>query len=242
MRKQLGEFLSRVGIGWGTSFNGSLEYELRGSRPRPLVTGTSRLDYEWDVGLPWYLKNLQGPRVLDTGFVEHLEFTKLLVRLGFEVYGIDIKAFDSDKEGFTSFKEYVWKTPFVDGYLDLIVANSLFEHLGLKCYGQPEFSGAQQATAEEFRRVLKPNGVLLMQVPYGMYSILVKSKGVDFYRVLTRGALFGLLKGLEIENKTFYVRSHKGWVEVSESIANKVKIGGSLPNCLAYIKAVKRDE
>ena len=240
----LSDFRNRFGdrLGsWtrGTRASGALEQELKGIWPRPVVGLPKHLDYEWVVGLPWYLKNIKGNRVLDAGFMAHLEFTKLLVQLGFEVYGVDLQAFDSDREGFTTFKECVWETPFIDGYIDLIVANSLLEHLGLEFYGQPKLKNAKKATMKEFNRILSPGGTLLLQVPYGKSPTLIRYKGQDFYRVLTKTRLSELLEDFQIEEKAYFAKLSKGWLQISEAIADKIDQGEGFPACLVYVKAKK---
>jgi len=239
----LSDFRNRFGdrLGsWtrGTRASGALEQELKGIWPRPVVGLPKHLDYEWVVGLPWYLKNIKGNRVLDAGFMAHLEFTKLLVQLGFEVYGVDLQSYKTKE--FVTIEDSVWNIgAWKLSRFDTIVANSLLEHLGLEFYGQPKFEEAQKSTMKAFYDRLELGGVLLLQVPYGKYPILVRYRGQDFYRVQTRGRLLDLLESFEIQEKVFYVKATKGWLEVSESVADKVQQGGGFPSCLAYVKAIK---
>jgi len=66
--------------------------ELTGSTPCQVLK-TGWLDQEWEVGLEWYLKRIKGQMIVDTGFISHQNFTKLLARLGFTVYGVDLGLF-----------------------------------------------------------------------------------------------------------------------------------------------------
>lgn len=237
MRKQLGELLSRLRIGWGTPFNGSLEYNLKGFRPLPLVRLPKDVDYEYEVGIPWYLKNIHGTKILDMGFSDHYKFTEVLSKLGLEVYGVDIT--EKDVKGIVPIYCLAWELPLWLKDFDTIIANSFLEHMGLKCYGQPEFPGATQATMEAFKRVLKPSGRLLIQVPYGKEPTLVKAGGEDFYRVFTSKSLYPLLEGFEIEEKLYLARASPGWIEVSESVAETAQQGGGFPSCLLFMKLRK---
>jgi len=235
LRGNFGESLGRLVL--GSKPDGSEIHKLIGFWPRPLIRFPRHLDYEWKIGLHWYLKRIEGNRVLDTGFVEHLGFTKLLVELGFEVYGVDLKGYSARE--FKAIQCLVWETSHHCSGFDTIVANSLLEHLGLRCYGQPEFKEAQKATIDDFYEILNPKGLLLVQVPYGRYPILVRYRNQDFYRISTSESLSVLLEGFEIEEKVFFIKATKGWIEASESIANKVQQGGGFPSCMAYIKARK---
>lgn len=231
MRKQIGDLLSRFGFRLGSE-SGT---ELKGSRPYPPIE-VMGLDYEWDVGLEWYLKRIKGKTILDAGFIAHKEFSKLLARLGFEVYGIDIGEFAEEIENLSVIRRPIWDTSLEEKSVDTIIANSLLEHLGLPCYGQDVIEEGDEAAIEEFRRILHPTGLLLLQVPFGKTEKIITNEGVPFYKVYTSEGLDKLLQAFGSRTPTFYTKTKKGWIEVNKNIADKIEQGGGFPSCLVYLE------
>ncbi len=241
MKKSIGDFLCRLGIGLGSSYNGAMEYELKGFRPRPVLGHLEGMDYEWETCLPWYLERIRGNRILDVGYIEHRGLGGFLTGLGFEVWGIDIKG--REVGGIKVIKAPIWDIEKWDVPLfDTIIVNSLLEHLHLPYYTEKSFVGAQEATMRVLGGVLARDGILLLQVPFGNKPIKVRNKGKEFYEVVTEGRLLELLSGFNIEDLDFFVRSSKGWTKVSRDIAIRVNTGGSLPRCLALVRVIKKDE
>ena len=215
--------------------------ELKGSTPCQVLK-TGWLDQEWEVGLEWYLKRIKGQVIVDTGFISHQNFTKLLARLGFTVYGIDLGLFTGYFPNLLYLNSLVWDIPALKKEsVDTIIANSLLEHLGLECYGQPTILNAEALTMSEFARILKPNGKLLMQVPYAKGTTIIYHKSEQFYRTYTQETLINLLwpQFYTIE-KTFYARGKRCWLEVNQEVANRIEQGSGFPVCLAYLEVVKK--
>lgn len=234
LARDLGE---KLGINLGNKTGN----QLKGSVPFPVLK-TGELDQEWEVGLPWYLKRLHGEKIVDTGFVSHQNFTKLLARLGYTVYGVDIDWF-TYYPGISYLHSLVWEIPLKDKSVDTVIANSLLEHMGLPYYNQPGNPLAESETMQEFCRILKPDGNLLMQVPYAKNNAIIKHKGQQFYRTYTADTLrklLGYFPGYYTQCPTFYARGKGCWIEVSEDVANHIEQGGGFPVCLCYMEAVKR--
>jgi len=115
------------------------------------------------------------------------------------------------------------------------------EHLGLEYYGQPPQPNAEQDTMAEFNRILKPNGKLLMQVPYAKETTIVYHKSEQFYRTYTEETLQKLIgTDFNIINMTFYARGERCWMEINNKVANRIKQGSGFPVCLCYLEVVKR--
>lgn len=232
MRKLVRRISEALGINLGNKEGN----EIKGFIPYPVLK-VGILDQEWDVGLPWYLKRLHGQVVVDCGFISHQNFTRLLASLGYTVYGVDIDDFPDTFPNFKHIQCPVWGVPLSERSVDVIIANSLLEHIGLAFYNQPHTSYAEAETMNQLHRLLKPSGRLLMQVPYVKKTAEIKHRGREFYRTYTRKTLTKLLGKFYIEEKTFYAKAQKGWVEVSENVADRVEQGGGFPVCLCYIEA-----
>jgi len=228
--------LELMGIGMGDkSIPLNNTAELKGFRPYPILKIPHNLDHEWQVGFYWYLKRIEGIDILDTGYMAHKEFAKILGNLGLNVIGIDLQSGNIDKVN--CIQAPVWSMPIPEASVDTLIANSLLEHLGLDCYSQPDKTNARELTLQEFTSVLKPGGLLLTQVPYSNKPIMIKHKGEQFYVPWTRNDFKDIGKYFTIEEKTYYVRTRGRWIEVSETIADRVQQGGGFPSCIVFIKA-----
>lgn len=237
IRQMLANLLELLGVGTGDrNIPIGDVAELRGFRPYPVVPSHRELDHEWVAGLPWYLKNIEGNKVADCGFMHHLEFTKSLAELGLDVTGIDILDYISPT--FTTIRTLVWNIKLVEEF-DTIIANSLLEHLGLSCYGQPSIPNADKLTMSAFHNALKVGGVLLLQVPFSAQTVMITHRGKDFYKTYTDSTLRALTEGFIVEEEYFVARSKGMWLEVSKNIACKIRARGGYPSCLAFVKARK---
>lgn len=242
MKKFLGNLLSRSGVGLGSEDNGEHTCNLKGFRPRPLIRAFKEMDYEWEVCLPWYLERLEGSRVLDTGFMEHKGFTRMLADLGFETWGIDIEA--KGLEGIHTIKGPVWDIRKIrpEQAFDTIVLNSLLEHLEVGYYTEESFAGACTATIRALELSLSPKGILLLQVPIGERKVTIFHKEKAFYETFTIETLSYLLRAFKIEEANFFARTPTGWCRISPEVACKAKVGGGLPRCLGLVKARRTRE
>lgn len=211
-------------------------------RPRAAYPYTFRnLDYEWQIGFPWYMQSVEGNEILDGGCVAHLEFDKILCNLGFRVYGVDIAPIPNFAHAnYTFIQKTIWSTQLPEKSVDCVIANSLFEHLGLPCYNQRTTEYADKLALSEFHRVLKPRGVLLFQVPFGDSPKIIWNHKNPFYRVYTLDMVSEIVKPFDIEDKYYVLYERGGWTKVNELVASRVKVDKGLPPCLCFIKARKR--
>jgi hypothetical protein len=74
---------------------------------------------------------------------------------------------------------------------------------------------------DEFKRILKKNGKLIVTTPYaGEYSI--KPYGETHERIYSYEKLMNLFKGWDILKEEFYIpKSKKNWIHTTREGANK---------------------
>lgn len=133
---------------------------------KPLAATDRYIEY------PFVLKNISGIRVLDVGCAGSM-FPLLLQALDFDTYGIDIREYSLPTFNFV--QGDISKTNFKDYFFDTVVAVSTIEHIGLSGrYGIKENVEADIKAVEEIYRILRPNGVFLMTVPFGEFYQIEK--------------------------------------------------------------------
>ena len=124
------------------------------------------------IEIPWALARVRpGDRVLDVGTAnaEPAYVAALLGRGAAELTGVDLA--EADIPGIRTLVADVRDLPFEDGAFDLALCISTLEHVGRdnRVYGSAaEADPGGIATAlEELRRVLAPDGRLVVTVPCG---------------------------------------------------------------------------
>jgi SAM-dependent methyltransferase len=127
---------------------------------------------ERPIEIPWALARIRGAaRILDVGsaFAEPAYIAALLALGAQELVAVDLAAVDVP--GLHSVVADVRQLPFADGSFDLAICISTIEHVGF----DNSVYGVDAARAEdgvdrglaELRRVLAPEGRLLVSVPTG---------------------------------------------------------------------------
>lgn len=122
------------------------------------------------IEIPWVLSRLGAGRVLEVGyaFAERAYLAGLLCA-GVEVVGVDLAL--AEVEDMETVEADVRELPFDDRSFDQVLLVSTLEHIGADntLYGgaQEHDDGGRIAALRELRRVLRPNGTLLVTVPLG---------------------------------------------------------------------------
>ena len=104
--------------------------------------------------------------------------------------------------------------PFKDALYDIVVSVSTLEHVGCDNRFYTGRSPSEErpddflAAAKEMTRVLKPGGLLLLTVPYGMYQFHGPFQQFDRRRLSMAEAAFGTVASL---SERFYRYSRAGW-------------------------------
>jgi SAM-dependent methyltransferase len=141
----------------------------RGERPRRL-TGPPDSD-ERVIEIPWVLSRLRAGTVLEVGyaFAEPSYLAALVEARPAELLGVDLA--EADVPGMETAVADVRELPFPDEHVDQVLLVSTLEHVGAdnERYGldTPGDRFAVGKALRELRRVLRPDGSLLVTVPVG---------------------------------------------------------------------------
>lgn len=172
-------------------------------------------------------------KVLDVGCADGGNFlAPTLAALGWQVYGIDIRPFKLTHPNFRHVRGDIRRTDFSDAFFDYAYAVSTLEHIGLAGrYGisRDDAEGDVKAV-REVRRVLRPGGIFLVTVPFGVGGIVRPTERVYSATMLSR-----LLEGWRISEVRYQYLDNEGlWHEVSAEVAGHTKTPGGV--CVALVE------
>jgi SAM-dependent methyltransferase len=214
--------------------------ELRGpARPRQLAAPA--WSDERALEIPWVLARYDGERrVLDVGhaFAEPAYLAGLAGLGAPELTGVDLS--EREVPGLRPVVADVRDLPFGDGAFDLVLCVSTLEHVGrdTEVYDveAPRGEDGDEAALRELRRVLAPDGRLLVSVPAGVED----DQGWQLQRPpLGWVALFERAGFLVYEDE-LYVRGEEGWRSGSLEEAAAARYGQGGPGAGAVLLAELR--
>ena len=181
----------------------------RSERPRHLraPAGTD----ERLVEVPWVLSRLRTGRVLEVGyaFAEPAYIAALVEADPGELVGVDLAT--AEVPGFETVIADARSLPFPDTSFDQVLLVSTLEHIGAdnEVYGvegTPDDSG-RSAALRELRRILRPDGSLLVTVPLGEpcdYGWFRQEDVRGWTRLFTGAGFF-------VEEQEAYELGEEGW-------------------------------
>lgn len=147
-----------------------------------------------------------GAAILDIGSAEST-FPLSAASLGFHVTAIDPRPLPYSHPNLESHAVLLeaWDAPA--GSFDAAFLISTIEHVGLGAYGERPYggsehgAGADAAFLERVRRLLSPDALVVLTVPYGTRAI------TELERIYDQGSLSELLSGFEILEQRVVVRT-----------------------------------
>ncbi|MBM3255692.1 MAG: class I SAM-dependent methyltransferase [Candidatus Omnitrophica bacterium] len=193
------------------------------------------------IEYPFAVRNLPKPpaRLLDVGCAGSF-FPLILAGFGYDAFAVDIRKYaiinKIKYENFRFCNESIIKTGFPDNYFDAITAISTVEHIGLSGrYGISEDSSADKIAVAEMKRITKPNGIIILTVPFGKAKIIK-----PFSRIYDRDLINQLINTLKIEKEEYYMQdSRDDWYKCTKEEAGEVEATGSR-FALCMLALVKR--
>jgi SAM-dependent methyltransferase len=159
-------------------------------------------------------------KILDVGCTEANNLIPLVLNeSGWDVWGIDGRKFIYENPSFHFMLGDIRKTEFIDANFDYIYAVSTLEHIGLRGrYDVVEDDERGDAKAvKEMRRILRPNGVLLITIPFGVRTVVR-----PLHRVYDGAQVDTLFSDWNFLEALYYIR-RKGtdWKKVSRNEAEQ---------------------
>jgi SAM-dependent methyltransferase len=226
-------------------FTAPIYFERR-STPRNrawrLLLGTFIWNYdlvvvERIVEVPWVFQNLglaPGARILDFGCCQS-PMALHLASLGYHVVGVDLRPYDFVHPNLRVVHGDFLESGLAEGEFDAVVAVSAIEHTGLAAYGDAPHAQADRRIVQEFSRVLRPGGRLLLTVPYG------RRGETSWYRVYDRESLDALLAPFIVAKIDYYAGlGRAAWRPISEEeIAGVDSVTAEHTHGVACVLAVK---
>lgn len=172
-------------------------------------------------------------KILDVG-CRYSKLSIQLASLAHEVYGIDLFRYKMKHPNFTFIQGYILEPPFKKNFFDVIISVSTIEHIGLSFYGEEGNPVGDHEAVRSIYRLLKPGGMFLMTVPFGV------PRDTFWYRIYNCERLESLLKNFgSIDLKT-YEKSDNGWIDVDPKIAQeKLSFSGEVEG-VVFVKAIKK--
>jgi len=144
---------------------------------------------------PWALKHIytytKKAVMLDVGSAGSM-FPLLAKSFGNTVFSTDIRKINY--HGITCFNYNICSTPFQSKLFDIVTAISTIEHIGLEGRYGVDSTDSDIKAVNEIKRILRPNGIFLLSIPYA--SVDRKTK---FHRVYSERTIKSLLNGFKLE-------------------------------------------
>jgi len=190
------------------------------------------------IEYPWMIENLdmKSGRLLDVGSTICDKLYDLLPK-AVKIYGINTNYQPVKNKDIEFTIGDIRQTNYQDNYFDCVICISTLEHIGVKGrYNSDNDSIGDLRAMKEIRRILKPNGVLLVTIPYGIKDVL------PFNRLYNKERVNKLFEGFEIVSQEFrkFDKNLGVWLKVSESEAAKTDMIKDRWYAIALIRAIKR--
>ena len=145
----------------------------------------------------------------------------ILAALGNEVSCVDLRRFPMVWPGLTSVEGGIFKAKLREGSFDGATCISTIEHVGLGRFGDEPDPDGDLACMERMHQLLKPDGLLILTMPYGHPTVVFPA-----HRVYSPYRLQRLTKGFELLEKRFFAPLEKprSWVPCNEEDTYKVDL------------------
>lgn len=160
-------------------------------------------------------------RVLDLGCMESV-LPLFLAGLGFQVTGFDFRQYPYRVPNFKFIQGSILDLPFEKESFDAVTCVSTIEHIGIGFYSDPkDYLSSDVKGMWEIRRVLKPQGLLILTVPFGKAFINKQQ------RIYDQQGLDKLLVGFSVNTIKFFkntqvAKGNNYWEQISSDQAESL--------------------
>jgi len=176
-------------------------------------------------------------KILDLGCMESV-LPLFLSGLGFQVTGFDFRQYPYRVPNFKFVQGSILGLPFEKDFFDAATCVSTIEHIGIGFYNDPKDNfTADLKGMLEIKRVLKPQGLLILTVPFGKAAVNNQQ------RIYDPKGLSGLLSGFSLDTIKFFknvqiARGNNYWEQVSPGQAESLSYteGTECVCCLSALK------
>jgi SAM-dependent methyltransferase len=212
---------------WTSGYQEAKEIEIGAAIDRTKASGRFEIVPGYGVGLderaveyPWFFQHLPSTaqRVLDAGST--LNHRMVMMRFPLQQIRLFVTTLAPEQQAFThlgvsyTFEDFR-DLCFREAYFDCVVALSSLEHVGMdntmlytdkQQFKQQSPEDYLQAVTQ-IKRVLKPGGLLLASVPYGI------AESFGWFQQFDRAMVSAFIKTFEPSHKTvdFYKYHGDGW-------------------------------
>lgn len=172
------------------------------------------------------IKNLMNPdrgrykKVLDIG-CSASPLTTVVKEIGFKVDGIDLLPSPYIYEGVNYIQGDFLSIDLKDSIYDVVVLCSTVEHIGLGGrYSSKEVREGDVKTLEKVKKILNPDGILILTIPYGEEKVIK-----PLHRVYNKNSklLKYAYENFEVVIEEFYKNNRENiWIKCEENEARKV--------------------
>jgi SAM-dependent methyltransferase len=176
-------------------------------------------------------------RVLDVGCVSS-RLPLQLASLGYEVHGVDLRPYPLSHPNFTFHQVDLLQPPlpFQAASFDIVTAVSCVEHFGLGAYRDTIETGGDQRILGILHGLLKPEGQLLLTVPFGRRGQTAK------HRIYDSAGLQRILQGFVIRAAHYFRRHEGGWAPATAEELAEVASPDLPVNGVAVLDCRKQPE
>jgi SAM-dependent methyltransferase len=191
------------------------------------------------IEYPWMVENIRtmkSGKILDIGSTICDRLFAFLPKT-VEIHGINLNDKPIKNDAIKFKTGDIRKTDYPNDFFDCITCISTLEHIGVSGrYGSDEDKDGDVKAMREMKRILKPNGILLVTVPYGAQDVLPINK------LYSKERIKNLYEGFEIVSQEFHKfnSSWRTWIKVSEEEAHTADMLKDRWYALSLIKARKK--
>jgi SAM-dependent methyltransferase len=185
------------------------------------------------VEIPFVIRALQLPpasRVLDVGS-RWSPLPLFLAAMGYRVVAVDLASFPIRGSGPDFVLADMRRPPFKEGAFDAGTVVSTLEHVGLGWYDPRRDADDDIRLMAGLRSLIRPNGRLVLTVPYGLPEEDRHQRAYD------RARLQRAIDGWDLETERYAVRDGLTWREGTEAEAT---VARSIPETRAVAMLVLR--